>query len=430
MANTFLNDQMYANVMLLLVKNNLVMGKLVDTRFENQVSDKNGLQIFVKRPPRFVMTSGPTLDTQDITVGSTSMKVDQYSGVHLSITDLQYVQSYNELMQTQTMKSAASTLAQGVDSYLMGFLKQFPSWVQAPAAAGTVDKPFATVQQEIPVWSALEEMAVPSTDRVGVMSTLDAAGIQGNLIDKFMTAEAANAMKKARIPMLSDIDYYRTQNTVALTTGTRSSTTGSVNGATNNVDYVTVKDTMVQVLPVLTFTGAATIKAGEVFTIAGVFRINPRSQQIVVDATGASVLQQFTVVADATMTAGAGNITISPPIIVPGTGGTLAIQRTNTAFGTASAVPGNGALLTFAGAPSSTFRQRAAWHKSAIQMVSARLITPMTGVSSFASDPGTGITIRYWRGSDIATGNHVHRWDMIYGATVVDPLLGTRFSGL
>ena len=53
MANQFLNEQVYANVMLLLVKNNLVMGKLVDTKFTNQVTDKNGLKISVKRPPRF-----------------------------------------------------------------------------------------------------------------------------------------------------------------------------------------------------------------------------------------------------------------------------------------------------------------------------------------------------------------------------------------
>lgn len=430
MANQFLNETVYANVMLLLVKNQLVMGKAVDTKFTNEVTDKNGLQIFVKRPPRFVLGSGPALDKQDIVTGSTSVKVDQYSHVHIGITDLQYVQSYNQLMRTQTMRSAASTLAQGVDSYLHGFLKKFPSWVQAPGAAGTADYPFASPQQEIPVWSRLENLAVPSTDRLGVMSTQDAAGIQGSLIDKFMQQEAVNALKKARIPMLSDIDWYRTQATSTLTTGTRSSTSGLVNGASQNVDYEDVKDVMTQTFAIDTLTGSATIKAGEVFTIANVFRINPRTQQIVTDAVGAQELMQFTVVADATASSGAVTLTISPPIIVPGTGATLAVQRVNTAFATASAVPADGAAITFAGAPSSNFSVRAAWHKSAIQLVSARLIMPDTGVASYASDPETGITIRYWRGSDITSGEHIHRWDMIYGAENVDPLLGTRYSGL
>jgi hypothetical protein len=62
-------------------------------------------------------------------------------------------------------------------------------------------------------------------------------------------------------------------------------------------------------------------------------------------------------------------------------------------------------------------------------MVGARLITPFNGISAFATDPESGLSIRYWRGSDFTNATHGHRWDMIYGATTVDPLLGTRFSG-
>lgn len=430
MANQFLDATEYANVMLLLVKNQLVMGKCVDSKFTNDVTDKNGLKINVKRPPRFVLGDGPALDLQDIVTGSTNISVTEYKNVHIGITDLQYVQSYNQLMRTQTMRSAASTLAQGIDSFLHEQIKKFPSWVQAPGAAGSADFPLATPQQEIPVWTRLENLAVPSTDRCGVMSTQDAAGIQGSLIDKFMQEEARNALKRARIPMLSDIDYYRTQATSTLTTGDRSSTSGLVNGAAQNVDYEDVKDSMTQTFDIDTLTGAATVNRGEVFTIAGVFRVNPRTQQIVTDAAGAAVPMQFTVVEDAVATVGAVTLTISPPIIVPGTGANLAIQRVNTAFATASAAPADGAAITFAGAPSTSFAVRGAWHKSAIQMVSARLVTPMDGVSSFAQDEETGVTIRYWRGSDIRTGEHIHRWDMIYGAEVVDNLLGTRYSGV
>lgn len=429
--NQFLNDQVYANVMLLLVKNNLVMGKLVDTKFTNQVTDKNGLKISVKRPPRFVMTSGPALDVQDIVTGSTDVKVDQYSNVHISITDLQMVQSYNELIRAQTMKSAASALAQGIDSYLHGFIQKFPSWVQAPGATAS-DFRLGSPQQEIPVWERLENLAVPTTDRVGFMTIRDSAGVQASLIDKFMSQEASNAMKKARIPMLSDIDYYRTQAPGVLTTGTRAQTgTTNVNGANQNVNYETVKDSMTQSLILKGAGAGSTFKRGEVFTIPNVFRINPRTQAIVTDAAGSPELMQFTLVADATADgAGAVTVTISPAIIVPNTGGSLSTQRVNTAFATASASPAADAVLSWAGNASSSFSQRAAWHKSAIQMVSAQLVTPQTGVSSFASDPETGISIRYWRGSDIQTGAHIHRWDTIYGGNVVDELLGTRFSGI
>ena len=115
------------------------------------------------------------------------------------------------------------------------------------------------------------------------------------------------------------------------------------------------------------------------------------------------------------------------PIIVAGTGGAEA--DTNTAFQTVSAVPADNAVITFLGNPSTTRAVRAAFHKQAISLVSARLPTPFSDTSSFATDPATGISIRYWRGSDISVGRHIHRWDMIYGAKTVDPRLGTRVNG-
>lgn len=421
MANIFLNAVEYANTMLLLVKNHLVMGRLVDGKFRDQVTDQNGLKIFVKRPPRFVQTSGATLQPQDIVTGSTSMTVDQYKNVHVSLGDLEYVQSFNDLMQNQTMLSAASTLAHGVENFLQGLLTQFPSWVNAPGATA-VDSPLATPQQFIPVRSRLENLSAPSSDRNAVFSTEDAGGVMGSLIDKFMSGTALDALKNAQIPMLSGIANYETQGTVALVTGTRPVATYQVNGAAQNVNYRTVKDTMTQTFNVKTLTAAQTISAGEVFTIPAVFAVNQRTQKTL------SYLQQFTVVTAFVAAGATGTITISPPIIVPGTNDGVS-TTVNTAFATVSAAPADSALITFAGNPSSAFNQRAAWHKSAIQLVTARLHMPETGVASFAQDPETGIAIRYWRGSDIATGIHAHRWDMIYGATVVDPMLGTRFSG-
>ncbi len=101
----------------------------------------------------------------------------------------------------------------------------------------------------------------------------------------------------------------------------------------------------------------------------------------------------------------------------------------NTAFATVSAAPADNAAVTFLGAPSTPFRYSTAFHKDAISMVFAKLRMPFTGEASFATDPDTGVSIRYWRGSDIATGKHIHRWDTYYGAAAMDPLLGTRISG-
>src|SRR5665213_1361565 len=123
--------------MLLLLKNHLVTGRLVDGQFKDQVTDENGLIINVKRPPRFIMGSGAQLQTQDIVTGSVAVAVNQYSNVHISIGDLEYVQNYNSLMQNETMKSAATTLASGLDSYLQGLTLGFASWVAGAGSATT-----------------------------------------------------------------------------------------------------------------------------------------------------------------------------------------------------------------------------------------------------------------------------------------------------
>src|SRR5687767_13877041 len=115
MANQFLNATEYANTMLLMAKNELVTGKLVDGSLENKVTDENGLSVSVKRPPRFARNDASAMSAalaaQDIVTGSINVDIDQYAKVHVSVGDIEYVQSYNELMRNATMKAAASTLA-------------------------------------------------------------------------------------------------------------------------------------------------------------------------------------------------------------------------------------------------------------------------------------------------------------------------------
>jgi len=421
-ANQFLDDTIYVNSMLLLVENHLVMGKLVSNKFQDKVNDHNRLKVYEKRPSRFTVTDGATLQLQDSVTGSANIAIDKYKGVHISVGDLEWIQSYNDLMQNQDMKSAASAIAQAIDSNLHTQLLKFPSWVNAPGSTAT-DYALATPQQFIPVRTRLENLSAPSSDRVSVFSTEDSAGVMGSLIDKFMSSTAVDALKNARIPMLSGIDNYETQATRSLTTGTRTTSgAAQVDGAAENVNYRDVKDVMTQTLSLKGLTNGHTIKAGEVFTIAGVFAVNQRTQETL------TYLQQFTVTADVTVTGTTEDVTIRPAIIVTGTtDGTSVVQ--NTVFATVNSVPADSAAVTWSGNASSTFRQRAAWHKSAIQLVSARLRMPDTGVASFAVSKETGIGIRYWRGSDIATGAHIHRWDCTFGSEVMDPMLGTRFSG-
>ena len=423
--------------MLLLAKNQLVFGRLVDGQFKDQVTDENGLSINIKSPPRFIANDGATLQAQDLVVGNVNVAVTQYKNVHISVGDLEYVESFNSLMQNETMKSAASTIAHAVDSYIAGLTLGFHSWV-AGTAPGTVSgnasdpsKMIASPAQAMAAHTRLMSQGVPNADLNGVVSFDDGQAIRGSLLSDFLPNNLT-ALQRVKIPLISEVDWYATQQSPVLKTGTRdTSGAGLMAGANQNVNYRDVKGTpggntrWQQTISLDTFTNASTFKKGEVFTIAGVYAWDWRAQ------TAHSYLQQFTVMADAACPGGAGTVTltISPAIVVPGTNYATGNANANTAFATVDSIPADDAAITFVGTASTNYKVKPVFQKRALALVSARLQMPFTGVASFATDPDTGIAIRYWRGSDITTGQHIHRWDLIFGGAVMDPFLGPRACG-
>lgn len=430
MTNAFLNNTQYvANAMMMLAKNQLVTAKLVNTKFEDKVTDENGLTVSVKRPPRFAENDASlqsaALDTQDIVIGSANVAVNQYAKVHVSIGDLDYVKSFNDLMENETMKAASSRLAHQIDSFLQKKVRGFASYVgHATAPTANIGSP----AEFNPVHTRLMNMGVPNSDLNATVLFDDGEEIRGSLISGNIDNVNEDALKRVKIPILSEINLYATQQCPTITAGSRTGTI-LINNGTLSSNYRTVKDTqgtlggMTQTLSIDGFGGATqTVKQGEIFTIADVYAWDWRANQQL------SYLQQFVVQDDVTASGSAMNVVVSPPLIVQGTSdGTD--TKANTAFATVNAAAVDGAAITFLGTASVAQRVRAAWHKSAITMVSASLRTPDTGKSSTVRDPQTGISIRVWKSSDFGTGAHAIRFDCIYGATLLSPLMGSRVSG-
>lgn len=445
MANQFLAAQEYANTMLLLAKNQLVTGKLVNGKFENKVTDENGLTVSVKRPPRFARNDASAMSAalaaQDIITGSVNVAVDQYAKVHVSVGDIEYVQSYNALMKNETMKSAASTLAHQIDAHLQSKVALFSNYVGTATASTDPGNYIGAPSEFNRVHTRLMDLGVPNSDLNATVLFNDAEEIRGSLIGSNIDDINKSALQRTRVPILSEINVYATQQCPSLTMGTRvAGATSLIDNGTLSVNYRDVKTTMVQTIHIDGQAQGVTIKTGEIFTIADVYAWDWRNN------VALPYLQQFTVRGGASTASGSVPITsplgtaittdangdidliISPPIIVQGSSDGVSTAA-NTAFATVNAAPVDGAAVTHLGVAGATHRIRAAWHKSAITLVSAKLHTPFTGEHSFANDPETGISIRYWRGSDIATGAHVHRWDCLYGAQNLDPLMGARVSG-
>jgi hypothetical protein len=159
-------------------------------------------------------------------------------------------------------------------------------------------------------------------------------------------------------------------------------------------------------------TGSATVAVGDVFTVAGVFAVNPQTRE----STGA--LQQFVVTAANTATGGAWtNIAISP-----------AMYTADQALATINAFPQDGAAVTFIGAASTQYAQNLIYHKDAITFATADLLMPQ-GVDMASRQVHNGVSMRIVRQYDINNDRMPCRIDVLYGYSTIRPQMGVRMWG-
>lgn len=417
MSNALLSPKVYANVFLKHLKNNVVLPKLVSTEFKNEFK-KVGSTVYAKRTPEFTVRDGAVASVQDVVEGEIGITIDKQKGVDVEFTSVEETLTVDALLKSKVMESAAIKLANQVDTDLHALTKKFYNWVGTP---GQTINSYADLTKGP---QRLDEMAVPTDGRMGILPPADAWALLGNLSSlTAQTKEATDALTRAKLPLLGNVDWYSTQNAATVTTGTRDGN-ALVDGASQNVTYATVKDgNWTQTLSIDNVGNAKTVAEGEVFTIADVYAVNP------VTKASLPYLQQFTVITGGTSVATATgdnqnlDITISPPIITSG------------AFQTVSAAPADNAAIQWMGndtegdTDATTYSFGSIFRKESIALVSAKLIMPYTGEADYATDPDTGLTVRYWRSSDSTNDTHMHRFDILYGVKMVDPRKGTRISG-
>lgn len=202
-----------------------------------------------------------------------------------------------------------------------------------------------------------------------------------------------------------------TFTTAALTTGTISA--ALVNGTATAV---------------VTGCGTSlTVPAGAIFTLAGVYAVNPENQQ----STGQ--LQQFVVTAPVALNgSGVGTLAISPTPILSGS--TVANGTVTTATGdfTGSSTGGGSSTpLTWASnvtAVGGSFQQSLAYHQDAFTLATADLELP-GGVDFAARETYDGLSMRIIRAFDINNDQMPCRIDILGGFANLRPELATRVTG-
>ena len=409
MSNTTLTADIVAKSALPILENELgwvnQLYRAPEEEFSKSVNCyKVGDDISIRRPADFTVRTGPTLSTQDVIEGKTTLKVDQQIGVdfEFSSTDLTLkIEDLAERVMKPAMMSIVNHIAADCASQMYS---GFYNWVGTPGQIVNSYADFARGPER------LTEMSVPYDGRIALLAPSDNWGLIGSQTNLFNGGLVSSAYTDGRLGKVGGCETFESQVAPSHTTGTRDNTSPLVNGADQNVTYDTAKNTWSQSLICDGFDASSTVKKGDVFTIAGVYMVNQRTKA----STG--ILQQFVATADGTATAGALTMTISPPIIIAGPHQTV------------DAKPADNAALTFVGDPSTTYKQSMAFHKNAMALACVPMELPAAAYGS-ARRSYKGFSVRV---IPIYDGtNDISKWrlDMLYGRKLIDPRTGLRLSG-
>lgn len=417
-----------------IFQNNLVAADVVSWRqYDGEMDDRNSFQVAEQVAPRYNITetvSGVadlSGGTQDSVFGSEQFTVNRVFGASMGWGDFQKIRDVGDARESEALKAAATQLAEKIDAYILRTATLATNnWV------GTVSNNIADLGDVATAYTRLKEEGVDDSDLRLVLGYADRQALSETVVAYPATDSlATGAFRRGFEGEVNGLPTMFTQQLPSFTVGTRAATGAAlVNGAAQNVNYKAVAVSaapgryLSQTMAIDGVAAGATIKAGEVFTIAGVNAYDNR--------LGASLgrLQQFTVIEDATAN-GSGQIAalrFFPALIVPGsgTGGDVGV---NTAHATVDAAPADNAAISFIGAASAVTRPRLLIQKQAMVVNTKDLILPASDTAMRKSLTKVPLSVRMWKASNFATGAHDVRFDVALTANVRDRRRMIRLNG-
>ena len=414
MANSILTYGLIAKRAVQVLSNNLVMSSQVYRGYEAEYARnvngyKPGATITVRRPAEFVYRKGAVAQIQDAQEGSVQITVDEQGGADMNFTSKDLTLDITDFSE-RFIEPAMITIAQAVDERVAGLTADIPNWVGTPGNILSNFDSFAAATQR------LDDTAIGSSPRTGVVTPRDARGLQSNLTGPqsvFAPDMVAKVYRDGMLPPIDGVKLFKTQNYYSQTMGTR--TNGTLNGGTLSTTWAASKDTNTISLSMTGLGAAGTIKKGEVFTLAGVFDANPRS------GVALPYLKQFTVTADVTADGGGAATVVASPALIP--------TNTPGAHWNASAAPAANAVVTWVGTASTTYTNNVVFNQNAFALVMVPLEKPEGGLAKVARMSHKGINVRILSFYDGINDNNVWRFDVLYGLKTIDPRQAVRLSG-
>lgn len=405
MSNTFKTTSWMAKEVLRHFENSNTFSKYVNKRYSPEYSKADfrpGTTISIPKPARFAVTSGATASFPDLTEESVNLTVAQWNASFAPTSVEMSTSVSREQFSERYLKGMASALASKVDATGLALVT-----TTVANAAGTPGVTPSAILTYLNAKAIALEHGMPADEQVSVIinPAAEAAIIDATKALFHGNSELEKQYKEGKMGMAIGAKWSMDQLVAARTVGVQGGTP-LVDGATQTGATLVTKGWSNSITNV--------VRAGDIFTIAGVFAVNPVTK----DST--QRLQQFVVTAAANSGASTGpaTISISPSIVTSGTTQTV------------TASPADNAAITMLGATAVAAVSNVLFHKDAFTLACVPMVT-YGGLdkSAVEYDADTGISLRITQGMDVTNDKLLVRADVLFGWAATRPEWAARIEG-
>ena len=413
MANTLLTRSEITRRALWVLENNLAMAKQVNRQYSDEFKNKEakiGTTINIRKPPRYLGRSGAVLQLENSTEQYTQLTLTNREGCDI-VFDSQDLALTIDDFSDRFINPAVATVANKIDRALCGLYKTVPSFTGVP---GT---PIAGLTHFLTGNARMADEGTPQDgQRAAVVDPWTNATMVDGLKGLFQSSDKiSNQYESGNMGIAAGVKFSLDQNVFRHTVGPQGGTPlfNGVVGYTANT------------IASRGWTASANLRlyAGDIFTVAGVYAVNPQTRQ----TTGQ--LRCFVVGADFSSDgSGNGSITIGGDGIV-----------TSGQFQNVSAIPVDGAAITVfpttlngstSTAGGTVTPANLMFHPNAFALATVDLPIPQ-GVhyAERVVSKKLGISLRAVQAYDIVNDIFPFRLDVLYGFTTLYAGLANRVHG-
>jgi hypothetical protein len=435
MSNNLLTISQITNEGLMVLENDLCFADHVNRQYADQFAlsgAKIGYTVNVRKPPRYIGTTGPALNVEDTNETYIPVTLTTQFHVDVQFTTADLATSV-DLFKERIINPAVAAVANKIDRDGAIYAYQ-----NIPNAVGTPGTPPASFLSFTLAGALLDAESAPRDNtRVVILDPFSMAYAQDSVKGLFNPqAQVADQIEKGLVAKnFAGFDWYMDQNVVSYTVGaqggtpTLSNNTSSAWLASGWASGGWIETTG------WTASAGARVTVGDVITVAGAYSANPQNR----GAYGSNRLRQFVVIPPpSTQTSGTYNT--STGVYSSTSGGALSIYVRNCGiyggqFQNITAQPASNAALyvwgSQAGASAGVVTpQNVAMHRDCLALAFADLDLPGgVDMAARAVDEEAGINFRVVRQYTINNDALPCRFDVLYGWAALYPELGVRIAG-